>query len=155
MKRLLFILNYATLLVALQISLPAAAYAQNTAFKQRILPLDCVFETVDAGTGLLYYVTPAACGVVVALPAPPNIGTTSPGNPLVAKVIGPIPQGSVAIVPGSQSRQILLPGGWRPIASLTANNQPQIAGGATDSWVAAIVAVSLMAVAFVIGRLLL
>jgi hypothetical protein len=155
MKRFVLFVTNIALLATLQFMWPPAAFAGNADFEQRILPLDCVFETVDAGTGLLYYVTPAACGVVISVPAPPEPGNTSSGTQAVTKVIGPIPQGSVAIVPGSQSRQILLPGGWRPLASLSGNNNLQTANEVKDSWVAGAVALCLMAIAFVFGRLLL
>jgi len=44
------------------------AGATDTSFKQRILPLNCVFQTIDAGTGTLFYVTPEACGALVTPP---------------------------------------------------------------------------------------
>ncbi len=54
---------------------PAArVLAATTSFKQQILPLHCIFQTVDDGTGTLYYVTPKACGVVET---PPNISNGS------------------------------------------------------------------------------
>lgn len=50
--------------------------AADTTFTQKILPMDCVFETVNDGTGTLYYVTPEACGVVVN--QPPEQATITP-----------------------------------------------------------------------------
>jgi hypothetical protein len=47
----------------------APVSAVNATFGQKILPLDCVFTTINAGTGQLYYVTPQACGIFVP---PPN-----------------------------------------------------------------------------------
>jgi hypothetical protein len=38
------------------------AYAEQATFKQQILPIDCVFETVNDGLGTLHYLTPAECG---------------------------------------------------------------------------------------------
>ncbi len=38
-------------------------YAFNTTFSQEILPINCIFTIVNAGTGELHYVTPQACGV--------------------------------------------------------------------------------------------
>jgi hypothetical protein len=45
--------------------LPSVAHAETTNFTQQILPLNCVFETVNNGTGTIHYLTPAACGQVV------------------------------------------------------------------------------------------
>ena len=53
--------------------------AAATTFGQRILPMDCVFETINDGTGTLHYLTPAACGVVVTpSPSEPDIPILSP-----------------------------------------------------------------------------
>ena len=43
----------------------AAAAAAGTSLEQKILPMDCVFETINDGTGTLRYLTPAECGVLV------------------------------------------------------------------------------------------
>lgn len=44
--------------------------AKQTTFKQQILPLDCVFETVNDGLGTVHYLTPAECGQII--PPPDN-----------------------------------------------------------------------------------
>lgn len=48
--------------------------AEDTTFTQKILPLDCVFETVNDGTGTLHYLTPAQCGIIIGTP-PDTSGT--------------------------------------------------------------------------------
>lgn len=79
-------LRLAVLLVALPSALCGwcadAAYAADTSLKQQILPLDCVFETVNDGTGTLHYLTPEACGVVI--PQIPVPATSSNGPKLVS-----------------------------------------------------------------------
>lgn len=55
-------------LAGLLIAMPATVYAANDQLRQKILPLNCVFEEVNDGLGSLYYFTPQACGVVVQPP---------------------------------------------------------------------------------------
>lgn len=43
---------------------PLTVHAETTNFTQRILPLNCVFETVNDGTGTVRYLTPTECGVI-------------------------------------------------------------------------------------------
>ena len=63
------------MLIALLASASPAG-ATGTSFKQQILPLNCVFQTIDAGTGTLFYVTPEACGVLVTPPIVSPIQST-------------------------------------------------------------------------------
>lgn len=62
----------------------AYVFASTTSFKQQILPLHCIFQTIDDGTGTLYYVTPKACGVLIN-PAPGNSNTSSNSVPGLIK----------------------------------------------------------------------
>jgi hypothetical protein len=43
--------------------------AKSTSLTQRIVPLNCVLQTIDNGTGIRYQVAPENCGVVVGPPA--------------------------------------------------------------------------------------
>jgi hypothetical protein len=52
-----------------------SAQAESTNLSQRILPLNCIFETVNDGTGTLHFLTPEACGVLVP-PTPPIVEPT-------------------------------------------------------------------------------
>jgi hypothetical protein len=57
----------------------AVAHAEQTRFKQQILPIDCVYEIIDVGTQTLRYLTPDTCPVD---PGPPVITTEDvPSNP--------------------------------------------------------------------------
>lgn len=44
--------------------------AEQTKYKQQILPIDCVYEVIDVGTQKLRYLTPATCPVD---PGPPVV----------------------------------------------------------------------------------
>lgn len=54
---------------------PGSSAAIDGSLRQQILPLNCIFQTVNDGTGLLFYVTPEECGVVV----PPEPVDPTPG----------------------------------------------------------------------------
>ncbi|HET9174640.1 MAG TPA: hypothetical protein VFN56_05190 [Candidatus Saccharimonadales bacterium] len=66
-----------SVLVCMVIGATVPAFAVDTTFSQKILPLNCVFTVVNAGTGELHYVTPEACGVYVP---PPDTGSTAPAT---------------------------------------------------------------------------
>ncbi len=53
------------------------ARAETATFKQRILPIDCVFDTINDGSGTLYFYTPEECGVII----PPDSPTPTPNTP--------------------------------------------------------------------------
>lgn len=57
-----------------------SASAVNTTFTQQILPLNCIFTIINAGTGELHYVTPAACGVVPPVIASNNNSSNAAGS---------------------------------------------------------------------------
>lgn len=81
-----FIIGYPLIILLFIIGLTSSVAAVNTTFSQKILPLDCIFTTINAGTGELYYVTPVACGVAVTQPPQtlPNKSTTNnTGQPAV------------------------------------------------------------------------
>lgn len=58
-------LSISLALAGFVIVMPATVYAANDQLRQKILPLNCVFEEVNDGLGSLYYLTPEACGVVI------------------------------------------------------------------------------------------
>jgi hypothetical protein len=62
------------------------ASAEHATLKQQILPIDCVFETVNDGSGTIHYLTPAECGQII----PPtddgdNKPTPKPDTPRVTR----------------------------------------------------------------------
>lgn len=59
----------------LMITVVTKAHAESTTLSQRILPLNCIFETVNDGTGTIHFLTPEACGVLLP-PAPPIVEPT-------------------------------------------------------------------------------
>ncbi len=61
MRRLAYLLIVATV----QMSFIASAGAESSKLKQQILPINCIFEIVDYGTGEIRFLTPEECGVVV------------------------------------------------------------------------------------------
>lgn len=113
--------------VALLVGAPAAvmraapAFAVNATFGQKILPLDCVFTTINAGTGQLYYVTPQACGIFVPPPDTTNYYTVPQAGSTYA---GYSPDRTIFYVPGtvgSRNTGLNLANGnyygWQPIVS--------------------------------------
>ena len=98
----------------------ATASADGTTqptFSQRILPLNCVFTVINAGTGDLYYLTPAECGVALTPP-------TTPTNPVptVSQLVVPGTARPVFFVPAttgaaSSNAGGVLPIAWKPIAN--------------------------------------
>ncbi len=59
--------------IALGVTARQAGAVSAPSFSQRILPLNCVFQTINDGTGTLYYLTPAACGVIETNPSSNSI----------------------------------------------------------------------------------
>ena len=123
----------------------------DVTFNQKILPLNCIFETVDAGTGLLYYVTPAECGVLVTPSASNGQPASSQG-----RVIGPLPFGTTSVGVAPNSRAILVPGGWQPLASLQNGTVGKVqTKNSRDTSATAAVSLLVVAVAVVAMALLL
>lgn len=58
--------------------------AAGTTFGQKILPMDCVFETINNGTGTLHYLTPATCGAVLVPPPSDSDISVLPAQPTTA-----------------------------------------------------------------------
>lgn len=48
--------------------MPSSALAVHATFKQQIVPMNCVFQQVNDGTGTIIYLTPKECGVIVNPP---------------------------------------------------------------------------------------
>lgn len=74
------------LLIALLVT-PATRAASDTQLELKILPIDCIFEIVDDGTGEIVYLTPEECGQLIDSPpdsfSPPeesDINTFGPGT---------------------------------------------------------------------------
>ena len=59
-------------------SIHRSASAQQATLRQQILPLDCVFETINDGLGTIHYLTPTECGQVIP-PDNPGVGTPNSG----------------------------------------------------------------------------
>lgn len=96
MKYIHAILFGLTLLFGVQVCAVGSSFADSTMFQQQILPLNCVFETVNDGTGTIQYITPAACGIYVAPAATANkmsqqpfIQGTLPTQPIIHQPSSP------------------------------------------------------------------
>jgi hypothetical protein len=75
-KRYIFIyliVQQSVLLACIWTSLPVKA--ATATFSQNILPLDCLFETVNDGTNTIHYLTPAQCGQIINIPNIPSSST--------------------------------------------------------------------------------
>lgn len=57
--------------------LAVVAQAATTDFRQQILPMHCIFQIIDSGTGTLRYLTPVTCGQIVP---PANPGSSAGGT---------------------------------------------------------------------------
>lgn len=66
------------LLLLLVLTANNVARAENTTYKQQILPIDCVYEVIDVGTQKLRYLTPETCPID---PGPPVITEPSGETP--------------------------------------------------------------------------
>jgi hypothetical protein len=87
--------------------------AEHTTLKQQILPIDCVFETVNDGSGTIHYLTPAECGQIIppaddgsdnggVQPTAPDSGSQSVSKPLTrSRNLLPSNRNLSPIVPGS------------------------------------------------------
>jgi len=108
----------------------ASVVAAGTSLQQKILPMNCVFETVNDGTSTLRYLTPAECGVVASQPSADGLGLSSqpaglPGNG------GPYePRRPVFFMPNAANSTdktantaLRLP--WRPIVDVAPQNIEQ------------------------------
>lgn len=71
------------------LSLSTSVQAKGALFTQKILPLNCVFQTVDDGLGTLYFFTPAECGEIIY--PPPE---TKPAEPTITEPIPPTNSGT-------------------------------------------------------------
>lgn len=63
-------MKYLAIFITLFISTTGIVSAEQTTYKQQILPIDCVYEVIDVGTQKLRYLTPETCPVD---PGPPVI----------------------------------------------------------------------------------
>ena len=99
------------------------ASAADMNFSQRILPLDCVFTTINAGSGELYYVTPAACGAVISLPPQASSGQAPPDTNQPVFISRLSPAGAkITSKTGNNQR---LYQAWHPLASVNQDNLAQ------------------------------
>ncbi len=101
MRKLLF----ATVLISIALaSIGSATHAAPTpSLKQQILPLECVFQEVNDGTGTLIYLTPIECGQPIIPPDDGDDGggegetPTTPDTPSIPTVITVINTGSAVV----------------------------------------------------------
>lgn len=63
-------MKHIVLFFVITLSITSIASAEQTNYKQQILPIDCVYEVIDVGTQKLRYLTPETCPVD---PGPPVI----------------------------------------------------------------------------------
>lgn len=99
----------------LWLTLPVSAI--DTTFSQKILPLNCIFTTINAGTGTLYYLTPTQCGIVVSTSLAPNVSSSTPLSPVYRA--NPTSSGVLLTVPAAgepPGSQFSPP--WKSLATL-------------------------------------
>ena len=72
-------MKYVLLSFLVLLPLSNVAIAENTTYKQQILPIDCVYEVIDVGTQKLRYLTPETCPID---PGPPVITEPSGETPI-------------------------------------------------------------------------
>lgn len=84
MKKLLYFLPLLTLLW-LSTGLTAQAYSLDADITQEIVPLDCVFQIVNDGSGTVIYLTPNECGH--PLPPDPETPPTPTPQPTIITVV--------------------------------------------------------------------
>jgi hypothetical protein len=71
-------MKYIVLFLISLVPLSSVAIAENTTYKQQILPIDCIYEVIDVGTQKLRYLTPETCPID---PGPPVITEPSVNVP--------------------------------------------------------------------------
>lgn len=127
------------------------AHAAGPTFGQKILPLDCIFETVADGTGTLRYLTPAECGVLIPTPV-------TPAGPVAAGSEGVVSPQNTAVQPETGSAapdsRVAVPPDWRPLAQVkgAADKKSTVKG---DRSTTGIVVLALLAVLLLIGAFVL
>lgn len=100
-------------IAALSLGIGKAVLAENTTFKQRILPKDCIFTVLDVGTQTLFFITPKICE-----PPPPVNTSTALELPLEQLVTYEDPDGKTTLTPpGSDDQSRFI-----DIASISAND---------------------------------
>lgn len=62
----LFILSVVAIIAGNVVLFESQALAEQTSLNQQIVPLHCIFQTVNDGSNTIQYLTPATCGVIVA-----------------------------------------------------------------------------------------
>jgi hypothetical protein len=70
-KPLFFLAIILSGLIAETLMVPSA-HGVNANLKQEILPLDCVFDTVNDGSNTIIYLTPIECGIPIDGPKEPT-----------------------------------------------------------------------------------
>jgi hypothetical protein len=133
----------------------APVFAASAAFGQKILPLNCVFEQVNDGTGTIIYLTPAACGQVIT---PPPSGNAPDSVTIAADSSQQFNTNrEVFLVPGPTASSgnftnagVQLP--WQPIATLGSRGQKGVgaAVSATPKLSTTVVAGTIAGIALVI-----
>jgi len=110
-----------TMITVSSLWLTSPVSAVGTTFSQKILPLNCIFTTINAGTGELYYVTPEACGVAINFPSQTQPGTVTQNTVQPSFYNQTRPYTSKAISTANNgSQKLYLP--WQSIASTNQSN---------------------------------
>lgn len=162
-KRIFYAISASFIIITLSTSWASAA---NTSLTQKILPLNCVFQIINDGTGTIYYITPRACGVV--MPTPPT-DHTIPNPPVDTPIITPdnptrtggfitLTENSNSILPTSvvSSSQPIYSMTWRPLIATTGNQSkaaqlsPPLEQAAKQSNTTAAIVISATAIVFLI-----
>lgn len=98
-----------SVIIILVFILNSTVYAKATTLKQRILPLNCLFTVVNAGTNQIQYITPAICEpIVVASPINKPITKSNTVLPVVNSgttkpFVTPLPRIVIATPPSLSS----------------------------------------------------
>jgi hypothetical protein len=123
-KRLCVSLGIATICLPIVMTGTVMAAGSTTTFGQKILPLDCVFQVVNVGTGELRYLTPAACGQV--LPPSPAVNPKQTSQATQQQYSQPygtnreiffVPNNASGNEDAASVSNATLP--WQPIATIT------------------------------------
>lgn len=115
---LLFLLAGSVFLLA---SSTSSLYALSSSLKQQILPQNCIFQTVNDGTGTLFYVTPEECGVII----PPVVSSRPTISPVLTPPVNTGPSQDTDSGPGPT---INFGYPWQPIASSHLNHDATTTG---------------------------
>lgn len=80
-RRMLIVAAFTCTVLSLFLCTPVASASTKVRFKQIIAPLNCIFDEVNDGSGVVVYLTPETCGTVIQ---PQQYRGRAASNPLPA-----------------------------------------------------------------------